>query len=39
LHIDDLRRDKADALDAYLNEFRALLVENLYQYSEQQSHT
>ncbi|MGB5465950.1 MAG: DUF3144 domain-containing protein [Sedimenticolaceae bacterium] len=36
---DDLRRDKAEALDAYLNEFRAMLDENLEQYIEQQSKT
>ncbi len=39
LHTDDLRRDKAEALDAYLNEFRAMLDENLEQYIEQQSKT
>ena len=39
LRTDDLRRDKAEALDAYLNEFRAMLDENLEQYIEQQSKT
>ena len=39
LRTDDLRRDKAEALDAYLNEFRAMLEENLEQYIEQQSKT
>ena len=33
---DDLRRDKAKALDAYLNEFRAMLDDNLEQYGAQQ---
>lgn len=37
LRTDDLRRDKAEALDAYLDEFRAMLDENLEQYIEQQS--
>ncbi len=37
LRTDDLRRDKAEALDAYLKEFRAMLDDNLDQYSEQQS--
>lgn len=36
LRTEDLRRDKADALDAYLNEFRAMLDENLEQYSQHQ---
>jgi proline racemase len=39
LRTDDLRHDKAEALDAYLNEFRAMLDENLDQYGEQQSKT
>ena len=39
LHTDDLRRDKAEALDAYLNEFRAMLDDSLDQYGEQQSKT
>ena len=39
LRTDDLRRDKAEALDAYLNEFRAMLDENLEQYIGQQSKT
>ncbi len=39
LRTDDLRRDKAEALDAYLNEFRTMLDENLEQYIEQQSKT
>lgn len=39
LRTDDLRRDKAEALDAYLNEFRAMLEDNLEQYSEQQPKT
>lgn len=39
LQTDDLRRDKAEALDAYLNEFRAMLDDNLEQYSAQQSKT
>lgn len=39
LQTDDLRRDKAEALDAYLNEFRKMLDENLEQYIEQQSKT
>jgi hypothetical protein len=37
LRTDDLSRDKAEALDAYLNEFRAMLDENLDQYIGQQS--
>ncbi|MDJ0740500.1 MAG: DUF3144 domain-containing protein [Gammaproteobacteria bacterium] len=37
LRTDDLRRDKTDALDAYLDEFRAMLDENLEQYSDHQS--
>ena len=37
LRTDDLHRDKAEALDAYLKEFRAMLDDNLDQYSEQQS--
>ena len=37
LRTDDLGRDKAEALDAYLNEFRAMLDENLEQHIEQQS--
>ena len=39
LRTDDLRRDKAEALDADLNEFRAMLDDNLDQYSEQQEKT
>ncbi len=39
LRTDDLRCEKAEALDAYLNEFRAVLDDNLDQYSEQQSKT
>ena len=39
LRTDNLRRDKAEALDAYLDEFRAMLDENLEQYIEQQSKT
>ena len=37
LRTDDLRRDKAEALDAYLNEFRTMLDDNLEQYAEQQA--
>lgn len=37
LRTNDLRRDKADAQDAYLNEFRQMLDDNLEQYIEQQS--
>lgn len=37
LRTDDLRRDKAEALDAYLEEFRAMLDDNLEQYAEQQA--
>lgn len=36
---DELRRDKAEALDAYLNEFRTMLDDNLEQHIEQQSKT
>lgn len=39
LRSDDLRRDKAEALNAYLNEFRAMLDENLEQYIEHRSKT
>lgn len=39
MRTDDLRRDKAEALAAYLNEFRAMLEDNLEQYGEQQSKT
>ena len=39
LRTDNLRRDKAEALDAYLDEFRTMLDENLEQYIEQQSKT
>ena len=39
LRTNDLRRDKAEALDAYLNEFRTMLDDNLEQYIEQQSKT
>jgi hypothetical protein len=39
LRTDDLSRDKAEALDAYLDEFRAMLDDNLEQYIEQQSKT
>ncbi|MCB1774016.1 MAG: DUF3144 domain-containing protein [Gammaproteobacteria bacterium] len=39
LQTDDLRRDKEDALDAYLDEIRMMLDENLEQYIEQQSKT
>ena len=35
LRTDDLRRDKVEALDAYLNEFREMLDANLEQYIEQ----
>lgn len=37
LHTDDLRRDKTEALDAYMNEFRSMLDDNLEQHIEQQS--
>ena len=39
LQTDDLHRDKAEALDAYLTEFRTMLDVNLEQYIEQQSKT
>jgi hypothetical protein len=39
LQTDDLHRDKAEALNAYLNEFRAMLDVNLEQYIGQQSKT
>lgn len=39
LQTDDLRRDKAEALDAYLNEFREMLDDNLEQHIEQQAKT
>jgi len=37
LRTDDLLRDKAEALEAYLGEFRAMLDDNLQQYGEQQA--
>ena len=37
LQTDDLHSHKAEALDAYLNEFRTMLDVNLEQYIEQQS--
>jgi hypothetical protein len=39
MQTDDLRRDKAEALDAYLNEFREMLDVNLVHYIEQQKKT
>lgn len=39
LRTDDLRRDKAEALEAYLDEFRAMLDDNLDQYGQQQSNS
>ena len=39
LQTDDLHRDKVEALDAYLNEFHAMLDVNLEQYIEQQLKT
>lgn len=39
MQTDDLRRDKAEALDAYLNEFRAMLDVNLEQYIAQRKKT
>ena len=37
LQTDDLHHHKAEALEAYLNEFRTMLDVNLDQYIEQQS--
>lgn len=39
MRTEDLHRDKAEALEAYLNEFRAMLDVNLEQYIGQQSKT